>query len=128
MGILDIVRLCYSETVAGNRYDLKGATEHNMAMAEQHVLAEDMPKIESDFINANHVGCCLHYGFSLFRKLHNIGLPCFICISLEENEAGEKVDKHVSVCYIVDGKRLIADPVETVKNDGKGEFINIPIE
>ena len=48
MGIMDIVKLCYSKTVSGNRYDLKGATEHNMAMAEQHVLAEDMPKIESD--------------------------------------------------------------------------------
>ena len=128
MGIMDIVKLCYSKTVSGNRYDLKGATEHNMAMAEQHVLAEDMPKIESDFIDANHYGCCLHYGFSLFQKLHNNGIPCFICISLEENEAGEKVDNHVSVLYIVDGKRLIADPVETVKRDGKGEFLNIPIE
>lgn len=118
----------YKEVVTGNKYDYEKATTHNNEMVSLKVKALDMPSIESEFVAKNHIGCCLHYGMTLFQKLREHSVECYISITLEENPAThKKTDSHVSVCYLKDGNRFIADPVETVKS-GKGEYFDIPIE
>ena len=122
------IKKYYNEVVTGNRYDLDGASKHNQEMITAKVKASDMPLIEKRFISQNHYGCCLHYGMTLFHILREHMIKCYIAITLEENPiTHEKTDSHVSVCYIKDGKRYIADPVETVKA-GKGEYYDIPIK
>ena len=118
----------YSQVVTGCTYDLAAASKHNMEMFYADVKAVDLPLIEANFVAQNHIGCCLHYGMTLFAKLREHNIECYIAITKEENPTThEKTDNHVSVCYLKDGKRYIADPVETVKA-GKGDFFGIPIE
>lgn len=118
----------YNEVVTGNKYDYESASRHNNEMISAKVKAEDMPRIESLFVAKNHIGCCLHYGMTLFKMLREHLIECYIAITLEENPVThQKTDSHVSVCYLKDGKRFIADPVETVKAE-KGEFYDIPID
>lgn len=125
---MNTIEKCYMEVVTGKKYDLEGATKHNNAMAAAKVKAKDMPNIEANFVRLNNYGCCLHYGMTLYKKLREQLVISFIAITLEENpETQEKSDMHVSVCYTINGKRYIADPVETVKR-GKGEYFDIPID
>ena len=92
-------------------------------------IAAEMPEIEAAFVAENHVGCCLHYGMTLFYKLRLLGIESYILITKEENPVThEKTDNHVSVCYVQNGHKFIADPVETVKAHGKKYFYDIPIE
>ena len=125
---MNIIEKCYNEVVTGNKYDFEGATKHNGEMIAAKVKANDMPIIESRFVRENHLGCCLHYGMTLFKMLREHLVDCYIAITLEENPTThQKTDNHVSVCYLKDGKWYIADPVETVKK-GKGEYFDIPID
>lgn len=118
----------YRETVAGCKYDLEAASKHNMEMVLSDVKASALPHIEAKFVAENHVGCCLHYGMTLFAKMREQNIECYITITKEENPiTNQKTDNHVSVCYLKNGKKYIADPVETVKT-GKGEYLDIPIE
>lgn len=118
----------YNEVVTGCTYDFDAAIKHNMEMISADVKAAELPFIESEFVTQNRVGCCLHYGMTLFAKLREHNVECYIAITKEENPVThEKTDNHVSVCYLKDGKRYIADPVETVKT-GKGEYFDIPID
>ena len=118
----------YNEVVTGGKYDFEVASKHNMEMFLADVKAADLPLIEANFVAQNHVGCCLHYGMALFAKLREQEVECYIAITKEENPTThEKTDNHVSVCYLKNGKRYIADPVESVKG-GKGLFFDIPIE
>lgn len=122
------IKKFYNEVVTGCKYDLEAASKHNMEMFSANVKAAELPLIEANFVAQNHVGCCLHYGMTLFAKLREHNIECYITITKEENPINhEKTDNHVSVCYLKDGKRYIADPVETVKT-GKGDFFDIPIE
>lgn len=117
----------YKKVTAGKKYDLKIATEHNEAMEISKVRAKDLPAIELEFINNNNVGCSLHYGMALYKLLHDMGIESYIAITREENPFTKQNTKHhVSVCYLWNGERRIADPVETVK--GNGEFFDVPIE
>lgn len=118
----------YKNVVTGNEYNYEKANEHHAMLIAAKTIARDMPEVETEFISKNHCGCCLHYGMALFKLMRDAGLEAYISITLEENpETGKMTDNHVSVCYVKDGKRFIADPVETVKT-GEGEFFNIPIE
>lgn len=118
----------YKKVVTGNEYNYQKANEHHAMLIEQKAVAKDMPKIETEFLTQNHYGCCLHFGMALFKIMRDAGLKTYISITLEENPiTGQMTDKHVSVCYVKDGKRFIADPVETAKT-GKGEYFDIPIE
>ena len=118
----------YNEVVTGCKYDFEAAAKHNMQIFSADVKAVELPVIEANFVAQNHVGCCLHYGMTLFAKLREHNVECYIAITKEENPVThKKTDNHVSVCYLKDGKRYIADPVETVKT-GKGEYFDIPID
>ena len=118
----------YEQVTRGNRYDFPGAGKHNMEMIKSDVTAKDLPAIEQAFISENHYGCCLHYGMTLFKLMREAGYEAYIAITKEENPlTGQKTDNHVSVCYIINGERFIADPVETVKGTD-GNFLDIPIE
>ena len=122
------IKKIYNEVVTGCKYDFEAASKHNMEMISADVKAVDLPLIEANFVAQNHVGCCLHYGMTLFAKLREHNVECYIAITKEENPiTHKKTDNHVSVCYLKNGKRYIADPVETVKT-GKGEYFDIPIE
>ena len=118
----------YNEVVKGCTYDFETASKHNMEMISSDVKASELPHIEAKFVAENHVGCCLHYGMTLFAKLREQNIECYIAITKEENPiTHQKTDNHVSVCYLKNGKKYIADPVETVKT-GKGEYFDIPID
>jgi len=118
----------YKSVVEGNIYNYHKANEHHAMLFGAKAIAKDMPAIETEFISQNHCGCCLHYAMALFKIMREACVETYISITLEENpETGKKTDNHVSVCYVKDGKKYIADPVETVKS-GKGEFFDIPIE
>ena len=105
----------YNEVVTGCKYDFEVASKHNMEMVSSDVKASELPHIEANFVAQNHVGCCLHYGMTLFAKLREQNIECYIAITKEENpNTHQKTDNHVSVCYLKNGKKFIADPVETV--------------
>ena len=105
----------YNEVVTGCKYDFEVASKHNMEMISSDVKASDLPHIEANFM-------------TLFAKLREQNIECYIAITKEENpNTHQKTDNHVSVCYLKNGKKYIADPVETVKT-GKGEYFDIPIE
>jgi hypothetical protein len=126
---MNTIEKCYMEVVNGNRYDYEKASEHNGKMIAEKVIAKDMPSIEARFVSENHAGCCLHYGMTLFKMLREHDIECYIAITLEENPiTHKKTDNHVSVCYLKDGKKYIADPVEAVKAGGKRMYFDIPIE
>lgn len=122
------IKEIYNEVVTGCKYDSEAASKHNMEMIYADVKAAELPSIEANFVAQNRVGCCLHYGMTLFAKMREQNIECYIAITREENPTThEKTDNHVSVCYLKDGKEYIADPVETVKT-GKGEYFEIPIQ
>lgn len=121
------IKRYYNEVVTGNKYDLEKASNHINEMYYAEAKAEDVPSIASTFVAQNHVGCCLHYGMTLFKMLRENSIECYIAITKEENPVThQKTDNHVSVCYVKDGERFIADPVETIKL-GKGDYSAIPI-
>ncbi len=125
---MDVIGICYKQVTADGMYDYEVAAEHNAKVLSADVTAAELPLIEANFVAQNHVGCCLHYGMALFAKLREHNVECYIAITKEENPVThKKTDNHVSVCYLKDGKRYIADPVETVKT-GKGEYFDIPLE
>ena len=62
------IKKIYNEVVTGCKYDFEVASKHNMEMISSDVKASDLPHIEADFVTQNHVGCCLHYGMTLFAK------------------------------------------------------------
>ena len=106
----------FYEVVTGNHYDLEEANKHTGDLIKKSVKAKDMPSTELKFIRKHHCGCCLHYGMALFKLMRDAGMECFISVSAEENpETHKKTDRHVSVYYIKNGKKYIADPVEAVK-------------
>ncbi len=118
----------FYEVVTGNHYDLEEANKHTGDLIKKSVKAKDMPSTELKFIRKHHCGCCLHYGMALFKLMRDAGMECFISVSAEENpETHKKTDRHVSVYYIKNGKKYIADPVEAVKTGTLG-FDQIPLE
>ena len=120
------IKKIYNEVVTGCNYDIEVASKHNREMISSDVKASDLPHIEANFVAQNRVGCCLHYGMTLFAKLREQNIECYIAITKEENpNTHQKTDNHVSVCYLKNGRKYIADPVETVKT-GKGEYFDIP--
>lgn len=123
------IREIYNEVVTGCTYDFEQASEHNGAMYSAGITAAQLPKVEAAFVAEHHVGCCLHYGMTLFYKLRQHNVECYIAVTKEENPVThKKTDNHVSVCYLKkDGQKYIADPVETVKAQ-KGDFYDIPIK
>lgn len=112
----------YAKIVTGNKYDRKIATSHNFEMYKAKVKAKDIAKIEFDFIQHNHVGCCLHYALALYNLLYEAGYEVYLVTTPEDDG-----DNHASVCYALNGKRYIADPVETVIT-GDFSYIRIPFE
>lgn len=112
----------YAKIVTGNKYDRKIATSHNFEMYKAKVKAKDIAKIEFDFIQHNHVGCCLHYALALYNLLYEAGYEVYLVTTPEDDG-----DNHASVCYALNGKRYIADPVETVIR-GDFSYIRIPFE
>lgn len=112
----------YAKVVTGNKYDREIAARHNFAMYKAKVKAKDIAKIESDFIQHNHVGCCLHYALALYNLLYEAGYEVYLVTTPEDDG-----DNHASVCYALNGKRYIADPVETVIT-GDFSYIRIPFE
>ena len=126
---MNLIEKLYWEVIKGNRYDLDGAAQHNDELKALKVSAKDMPEAEAYFLKTNHFGCCLHYAMALYKALRDEQVKCFIAITLEENPETKKMtDMHVSVCYTKGGKRYIADPVESVKRGGKGQYFEIPID
>ena len=127
--MIDIKKI-YESVVSGCTYDLAKASQHTNALyLTGNVTAAEMPEIEAAFVAENHVGCCLHYGMTLFYRLRLLGIECYISMTKEENHVThEKTDNHVSVCYVQNGHKFIADPVETVKTHGEKCFYDIPIE
>lgn len=112
----------YAKIVTGNKYDRKIAASHNFEMYKAKVKAKDIAKIETDFIQHNHVGCCLHYALALYNLLYEAGYEVYLVTTPEDDG-----DNHASVCYALNGKRYIADPVETVIT-GDFSYIRIPFE
>lgn len=112
----------YAKIVTGNKYDWKIATSHNFEMYKAKVKAKDIAKIEFDFIQHNYVGCCLHYALALYNLLYEAGYEVYLVTTPEDDG-----DNHASVCYALNGKRYIADPVETVIT-GDFSYIRIPFE
>lgn len=125
---MDEIKKMYKQVVTGNRYDYKEAMDHNLQMMHRQVKARELPDIEAEFVAENHVGCCLHYGMTLFKGLRDAGYEAYIAISMEENPiTGQKTDNHVSVLYVVDGQKFIADVVETVKTGEVERFMQIKV-
>lgn len=122
------IKKMYDQVTTGNRYDYKEASNHNLLMMQRQVTARELPDIEAEFVAQNHVGCCLHYGMTLFKRLRDAGYEAYIAISMEENPiTGQKTDNHVSVLYVVDGQQFIADVVETVKTGESERFMRISV-
>ena len=118
----------YEKVVTGNAYEYEKANAHHAVLTQAKTLAKDMPQVETEFISENHCGCCLHYSMALYKLMKEAGIEAYISVTLEENPVTKKLtDNHISVCYVKDGERYIADPVETAKT-GKGEYFDIPIE
>lgn len=117
----------YNKVIEGSRYDYDVASAHHKILISQGVCAAEMPRIEEEYLKQNHVGCCLHFGMYLFKKMREQGYNCFIAITVEENpKTHEMTDNHVSVCYSEENEWFIADPVKTLK-EGVDNCYKIPI-
>ena len=68
------IRKQYEKVVVGNRYDLSKAGEHTMSIIYSGIKANQMPETERTYVEANHVGCCLHYSMYLVSLLHEAGI------------------------------------------------------
>lgn len=118
----------YNKVVAGNVYNYHRAYSHNLKLFKEKTVTKKMPGIELDFISKYHCGCCLHYGMALFKLMRDAGYEAYIAITAEENPITHDMsENHVSVCYIKNGQKFIADPFETVRS-GKIKYFDIPIE
>ena len=58
------------------------------------IKANEMPETERMYVEANHVGCCLHYSMYLVSLLHEAGIKCYFTITPEEDGGN-----HCSVLY-----------------------------
>lgn len=106
----------YSQVVTGNHYDLAIAGKHTAKLYQEQrneIKAKDMPRIEAEFVRETHTGCCLHFSMYLIYLLKEQNIECYLTTTPEEDGAN-----HASVLYFdkKEGKYLIADPVEDIKN------------
>lgn len=125
---MDFIKICYDKVVQGNRYDAAKATQYNVVLGEAKTEAKIMPHAATTFVMLNHFGSDLHYALYLFWKLREYCIECYIAFTKDMNPAvNQKTYNHISVCYVQNGKRYIADPAETVKT-GEDKFCGIPIE
>ena len=118
------IREQYKKVVVGNRYDLPKAGEHTMSIMNSGIKANKMPETERMYVEANHVGCCLHYSMFLISLLHEEGKECYFTITPEEDGGN-----HCSVLYFDEkGNKVIADPVMDIKAGTIDKHMCIPYD
>lgn len=118
------IRRQYEKVVVGNRYDLSKAGEHTMSIIYSGIKANQMPKTERTYVEAHHVGCCLHYSMYLVSLLHEAGIECYFTITPEEDGGN-----HCSVLYFDEkGDKFIADPVMDIKAGTVDKHMCIPYD
>ncbi len=118
------IRKQYEKVVVGNRYDLSKAGEHTMSIIYSGIKANKMPETERMYVEANHVGCCLHYSMYLVSLLHEAGIECYFTITPEEDGGN-----HCSVLYFDEkGDKVIADPVMDIKAGTVDKHMCIPYD
>lgn len=118
------IRKQYEIVTTGNKYDLSKAGEHTMSIIYSGIKANKMPETERMYVEANHIGCCLHYAMYLVSLLHEAGIKCYFTITPEADGGN-----HCSVLYFNEkGDKVIADPVMDIKAGTVDKHMCIPYD
>ena len=119
-----MIKSIYEKVTRGNTYDLAQAGEHTNSILYSGIKANQMPETERQYVEKNHVGCCLHYSMYLISLLHEAGIKCYFTITPEEDGGN-----HCSVLYYNEkGEKVIADPVMDVKGGTLFKNMSIPYD
>lgn len=118
----------YNKVTRMGKYDLVVAGLQQKVLAQNKILAKDMPARIFRMTQKEGAGCCLNYALSMIYLLNEQGIEAYLATTPEENpKTGKRTHMHASVCYVRKGEMVFADPVKKVQGE-EGDFSKISLQ